>query len=72
MKKLALVLTAVAILTNSTAMAEKTSGRAAVASTQTASDSKFAWGIGLAGLVIVGTVIGIVAASASQTHSFSH
>ena len=72
MKKLAVIMTAMAFLTTSTAMAEQTNGRASAASTRTASDSGFAWGIGLGALVVVGTVVGIIAATSSQTQSSSH
>jgi hypothetical protein len=69
MKKSTLILTAMAFLASTPVMAQKTSGQGAVASTRSASDSGFAWGIGLGALVIVGTVVGIVAASASQSPS---
>lgn len=71
MKKIVTFLAAIAFLANSSANAQ-TSGQAAAASTRQGSDSNFAWGIGLGALAVIGAVVGIVAASASQTHSSQH
>lgn len=72
MKKFACILTALALLTNSTVMAANTNGRGAAASTCACSDNGFAWGIALGALAVVGTAVGIIAASSSEDHSFSH
>jgi len=74
MKKFAIVLTAAALLTSNGAHAQATGisrGAGATAGTYTASN--FAWGIGLAGLVVLGVVVGITAGAASSSPStFSH
>jgi len=72
MKKFVFIFTCAAFFASSPVMADNTSGHGAAAGTVAASDSGFAWGIGLGALAVVGTVVGIVAASASQTQSFSH
>jgi hypothetical protein len=71
MKRLALILTAVSCLGGSTAMAQDTNGRGAAACTKCATDPCVAWGVGIGALVVIGIVVGIVAASASQTKSYS-
>lgn len=71
MKKLIILMTA-AILSTSTAMANDKQGQGAGACTQCATECCFAWGIGLGALVVIGTVVGIIAASASETPSVSH
>lgn len=69
MKILTSLLTAVALLTSSAAMAEQT-GRGAATSTTTANDNGFAWGIGLGALAVIGVVVGVVASSASHDTSY--
>lgn len=70
MKMLASMLTAIALLTGSTVQAQ-TNGQGSAAGTRTATDNGLAWGIGLGALVVLGVVVGIVAASASEKHSYS-
>ena len=60
-----------AVLIATTAIADHTQGQGAVNSTQSASDNDFAWGMGFGALAVIGTIVGIVAASASQTQSNS-
>ncbi len=72
MKKAIAILMAVALVSGS-ALQAQTTGRGAQAGTNTAGGDSFAWGIGLFGLAVIGTVVGVVAASASQhPTSFSH
>ena len=70
MKKVALVLTLIAALVGNSAYAEPM-GRGAAASSSASDD--FSWGIALAGLAVIGTVVGITAAAASHNpSSYSH
>jgi hypothetical protein len=74
MKALITLCVAVAMLASSTVQAQQSgsTGRGAVNGTNSGSSS-FAWGMGLGGLAIIGTVVGVVAATASSSPStFSH
>lgn len=75
MKKLAIVLAAVATLTSNGAFAQdntKKMGSGAQAATSSSSDN-MAWGIGLGALAVVGVVVGLTAGtSAGSTSSYSH
>lgn len=72
MKKFAIILAAAALLTSNTGFAQtRNTGSAATAGTYNAAN--FAWGIGLAGLVVIGVVVGVTAgAAASSQSTFSH
>ena len=75
MKKFAIVLTVLAMLSSNAGHAQTTgvrnTGAAATAGTYNA--NTFAWGIGLAGLDVLGVVVGITAGAASSSPStFSH
>jgi hypothetical protein len=70
MRKLAVLFTAVAMLTSFGVQAQ-TTGHGAAASTTSASDTGMAWGIGLAAVAVIGTVVGVVAASATHSQSFA-
>ena len=71
MKKLTVFLAVIAMLAGNSAFAQP-AGKSAAAAKATATDD-LAWGIGLAGLAILGVVVGITAAAASSTPStFSH
>ena len=76
MKKFAILALVVATLGSNAAFAQSTNnttGKGAVAGKNGASNNAFAWGIGLGTLAVVGTVVGLVAASASGSpNSFSH
>lgn len=70
-KKLGLALAVMATLMGNMGYAQS-SGRAANAG-RGASTGGFAWGIGLAGVAVIATVVGIAAASASGSPStYSH
>ncbi|EKE08249.1 MAG: hypothetical protein ACD_17C00265G0001 [uncultured bacterium] len=70
MKKFTIYLTAAALLASNGAYAQ-TQGNGAAAGSYSASN--FAWGIGLAALVVIGVVVGITAgAAASNSSSVSH
>ena len=69
MKKLFVMLAVVASLTSNAAFAQSSSsGRGAAAAKNNASDD-FAWGIGLVGLGVLATVVGLTAATAAQSPS---
>lgn len=71
MKKLTLLLAVVATLAGNGAYAQ-TTGKAASAGKTTANND-LAWGLGLAGIAVIGTVVGVVASAASHDPStFSH
>ncbi len=71
MKKFAILLAAFAIVAVTPLQAD-THGRAASAAKQTTNDC-FQWGIALVGLAVLGTVVGLTAASAASTpNSFSN
>ena len=73
MKKLALVLTAVALLAGNSAHAQTSQPGMGAKSAGTYASDNFAWGIGLGALVIVGVVVGVTAAAASSSpSSFVH
>jgi len=70
MKKIAMLLTVMTFVTNSTFA--QTTGKGATTSANVASDN-FAWGIGLGALAALGVVVGVTAASAASSPStFSH
>lgn len=70
MKRLSVLVTIMAILAGSAGYAQPT-GKAA-ASGKNSADS-FAWGPAIGGLAVIGIVVGITAASATNsTSSFSH
>lgn len=76
MKKFSVIMTVAALLASNVASAQPTGqkpmGQGAQAATNTASDD-WAWGIGLGGLVVLGVVVGVTAASAASTApTFSH
>lgn len=75
MKKIAIIIASFAILSGNSAFAQdggKQIGKGAQAGTYSSSD-QFAWGIGIGGLAILGTMVGIVAGTSSQGQSnFSH
>ncbi len=71
MKKIATILTAVAMLASNGAFAQQ-KGAGAQAG-KTCSNHHFAWGIGFGMLAVVGIVVGvIVGASTGNPSSFSH
>lgn len=72
MKKITILLAVVATLVGNAAQAQ-TTGRAAAASKQTINNNDdFSWGIGLVSIAVLGTVVGLTAASAaSSPNSFS-
>lgn len=72
MKKIVMLLTLVMILMNNSVFAQQT-GKGASASANTASDNSFSWGIGLGALAILGVIVGVTVASATDSpSSFSH
>ena len=74
MKKFTLLLAVMATLVGSSAHAQSSSnsGKGASASSSAASGD-FAWGIGLAGVAVIATVVGVTVASAvSSPYTFSH
>jgi hypothetical protein len=76
MKKLTVLVAVLATFGTNAAFAQTatpaTTGKGAAAA-RTKGSNAFAWGIGLGALAVVGTVVGIVAASASSdTSTFSH
>ena len=74
MKKLTVLVTALALLAGNTASAQNSGnmGKGAKAAKTTASDN-FAWGIAVAGLALLGVVVGVAAAAGSSNgSSFSH
>jgi len=71
MKKIAIMLAAVATVLGTPAHAQ-TTGRAATAGKQATNDC-FQWGIALVGVAVLGTVVGLTAASASSSpNSYSN
>ncbi len=74
MKKLALLITicGVTFFSNPVnAQIPKNTGEASRAGT-TQAETSFAWGIGLGGLVVIGTIAGLVAASARCCSKVAH
>ncbi|HLB53266.1 MAG TPA: hypothetical protein VJK48_06145 [Chlamydiales bacterium] len=72
MKKIAFLMGVVAMLGSNAAFAQDT-GKGANAGTQAGYTSDAAWGVGLGCLAVLATVVGITAASASNSPStFSH
>lgn len=73
MKKIAIMLTALALLSSNVGHAQSTkmrsSGSAATAGTY--NSNNFAWGIGLGALIVLGVVVGITAGAASSSPSSS-
>jgi hypothetical protein len=65
MKKFSILLAIVATLVGNAAQAQ-TTGRAAAAAKQTTNDD-FNWGIALVSIAVLGTVVGLTAASAAST-----
>lgn len=75
MKKFAIVLTALAMLSTNAGYAQSTGVRntGSAASAGTYNANTFAWGIGLGALVVMGIVVGITAgAAASSPSTYSH
>lgn len=71
MKKIAMLLTIITFVANPAFAQQK--GKGASASSKTASDGNFAWGIGLGALAALGVIVGVTVASATNTPStFSH
>lgn len=71
MKKLAVLTLALATLTANAGFAQQQTGKAAAAGKQ--NSSKFAWGVAVGTVAVVGAVVGIVAATSSSSPStFSH
>ena len=68
MKKLFVTLAVIATLTGNAAFAQQQTGRGAAAAKNNANDD-FAWGIGLVGLGVLATVIGLTAAAAAHNPS---
>ena len=64
MKKFTILLATIALIAGNTAQAQ-TTGKAAAAAKQTSNDD-FCWGIALVGLAVLGTVVGLTAASAAS------
>lgn len=72
MKKIAILLAVFATLSNNVAHAQPASGKAA-ASAKTSAANDFNWGLAVAGVVALGVVVGVTAATAASTPStFSH
>lgn len=65
MKKFSILLAIVATLVGTAAQAQ-TTGKASSAAKQSSNDD-FCWGIGLVSLAVLGTVVGLTAASAAST-----
>lgn len=73
MKKFAIILTAVAMLSSNAGYAQTSRNTGSAAAAGTYNANTFAWGIGLAGLVVLGVVVGVTAGAASSNPStFSH
>ncbi len=72
MKRLTILLTVLSVLFTAPTFAQQ-SGKGASTASKTASDGNFAWGIGLGALAVLGVVVGVTVASATDTPStFSH
>lgn len=71
-KALTMLLTSMLLIGNVAHAAPKPKGQAAVDSANAGSNG-FAWGFAIGGLAVIGTVVGITAASAASSPStFSH
>ncbi|HEY4255383.1 MAG TPA: hypothetical protein VGM34_03445 [Chlamydiales bacterium] len=73
MKKLTVLFAVLATLGTNAAFAQPATTGKGAAAARTNGSNAFAWGITLGAVAVVGTVVGIVAASASSnSSSFSH
>ena len=75
MKKMALLMTILAIALLSTPLQAEYYGNTGIASkssTTQAQSNTFDWGIGLGGLAVIATVAGVVASSARTSAKSSH
>lgn len=66
-------LIALLCMVSNAGFAQQQTGRGAAAGKTNGSSDGFAWGIGLGGLAVLATVVGLTASSATSTPStFSH
>ena len=73
MKKFAIIITALAMLSSNTGHAQTSRSMGSAATSGTYDANTFAWGVGLAGLVVWGVVVGLTAGAASSNPTtFSH
>jgi hypothetical protein len=73
MRKLALIMAAVATLVSSSGYAQTPSGKAAKSGQSTGMSSGFAWGVAVVGVAVVAAVAAGTGASSGGSHSsFGH
>jgi hypothetical protein len=73
MKKIAILMAVLAMLGTNAAHAQNTTGKGSAAGSSAGTNNGMAWIVGLGSLGVLGTVVGITAASASSSpNTFSH